>query len=142
MIINPFFQSLDWQTAPAGDARGPGNQQPADWMLTVTPAGQLMPWPEKNAKNEAGQSISVEARAGGPGEYVHKLAGQLPDNEQFGKLRALLVLPATDKIYKGFGGVAHAFTLSQKLTSPPGTKKQYLLYVLAETTDTPTPPHT
>ena len=142
MITNPFFQDTNWQTAGANDPRGPGNQQPADWTLTVTPAGALMPWPEKNARNEAGQSISVEARAGGPGEYVHKLAGQLPDNEQAAQPRALLVLPNTDKVYKGFGGVAHAFTLSQKLTSPPGTKKQYLLYVLAETTDTPTPPHT
>ena len=137
MITNPFFQDVNWQTAGANDPRGAGNQQPFGWTLTVTPAGQLMPWPTKHS--DAGD---VAALAGGPGEYVHKLAGQLPANEQIGQPRALLLWPHTNKVYKGFGGVAHAFTLSQKLTGTPGTKKQYLLYVLAETTDSPTPPHT
>jgi hypothetical protein len=144
-ITNPFFQATDWQTAPAGDPRGAGNQIPNGWTLVVTPRGQLMPWPTKGARDTNGAFITLDAEAGGPGEHVHKTTipapSQLPDDELFGKTRALLVLPNTDKIYKGFGGVPHAFTLSQKLTERPGTKKQYLLYILAETTDKPTPPH-
>jgi len=141
MIINPLFQSLNWQTAPSGDPRGPGNQIPSGWTLVVTPQGQLMPWPTKGARDANGAFIILDAEAGGPGEYVHKLAGQLPINELFGTPRALLVLPNTNKIYKGFGGVPHAFALSQKLTETPGMRKQYLLYILAETSDSPTPPH-
>src|SRR3990167_11543978 len=101
MIINPLFQSNDWQTAGASDPRGPGNQIPSGWTLKVTPQGQPMPWPTKHS--DAGD---VPANAGGPGEYVHKITqpppSQLPDDELFGKPRALLVLPGTDKIYKDF----------------------------------------
>lgn len=140
-ISNPFFQSLNWQTAGAGDPRGPGNQQPDGWTLTVTQAGALLPWPSKGAKNGSGQSITVEAIAGGPGEYVHKLAAQLPANEQLGQLRALIPFEGLNKIYKGFGGVSHGFVLSQRVTETPGTKKQYILLVLAETPDKPTPPN-
>ena len=136
MITNPLFQSTNWQTAGAGDARGPGNQQPDGWTLTVTPSGAVMPWPTRHTGQGDAPALSA-----GPGEYVHKLNTQLPLTELFGTARALIVLPNTDKIYKGFGNHAHAFTLSQLLREPPGTKKQYTLFILAETPDRPTPPN-
>lgn len=136
MITNALFQSTNWQTAGAGDPRGPGNQQPDGWTLTITPINAVMPWPTRHT----GQG-DAPALSGGPGECVHKLNTQLPLNELFGTARALLVLPNTDKVYKGFGNHAQAFTLSQLLHESPGTKKQYTLFVLAETPDRPTPPN-
>lgn len=132
-IANPLFQADNWQTAPAGDPRGPGNQQPTGWTMLVTPQGQPMPWPSKHSA--AG---NVPALAGGPGEHVHKLASQLPANEQLGQTRALLVLPNTNKIYKCFGNIPQAVALQQAISEPPGTVKKYSLYILAETSNQPT----
>ena len=140
MITNPLFQA-DWQTAGADDPRGPGNQIPNGWTMIVTPQSALMPWPTKGAKSDTGTSITVESRAGGPGEYVHKLSTQLPDNEQLGQPRALLVLPNTNKIYKCFGNIPQAVQLRQVINEAAGTKKKYVLYVLAETANTPTLPN-
>lgn len=136
-IVNPFFQDANWQTAPSGDPRGPGNQIPSGWILKVTPQGQPMPWPSKHSAEG-----DVAALAGGPGEHVHKLSNQLPASEQLGQPRALLVLPNTNKIYKLFGNIPQAAQLQQVIREPAGTQKKYTLYILGETANQPTPPLT
>lgn len=136
-IVNPFFQFENWETALSGDPRGPGNQIPSGWTLIVTQQGQPMPWSTKHSAEG-----DVAALAGGPGEYVHKLAGQLPPDEQTGQPRSLLVLPLANKVYKCFGNIPQAVQIQQVIREPAGTVKKYSLYVLAETQNQPTPPHT
>ena len=132
-ITNPFFQDSNWQTVPAGDPRGAGNQIPPGWTLTVAPANQPLTIPTK--KSDCGTK-TTQALSSGPPEAVHKLADQLPDNEKLGATRALVL--TGDKVYKifaGGGGNTFSATLSQELTYAPGAKIKIGAWVLAETND-------
>ena len=80
-IANSSFEG-GWVT----DYDHGGNQYPNGWVTTWTPAGQEMPLSPKWANGQQVPAIST-----GYGEYVHKLASQLPPDEQLGQPRALIL---------------------------------------------------
>lgn len=144
-ITNPSFEGgwvTDWDDntdlCPSGwiTYSNAGNQCPNGWLATLYPPGALMPFPTKMQEGNI-----VPATSGGAGEYVHKLAIQLPPDEQLGQPRALILEGAVT--YKAFSAVvANAIILSQTLTGSPGEYAQVTAYILGETHDQPSPPNT
>ena len=123
-IANPSFEN-GWTTD------GGGNQHPSGWTFYSPASGVSLPYPAKEQ-----QGSIIPAVSGGPGEYVHKLAVQLPSDEQLGQPRSLILGGST--VYKVFGGhTPHALQLSQSLSGPPGTTIRITVYILGETVDTP-----
>ena len=110
-----------------------GNQTPPDWKISWIPAGARM----KYASKWQGGAL-VPAYGTGTPEAVHKLARQLPANEQFGQTQALLLDDGL-AVYKVFG--THdpfGFFLRQTIIGTPGAEVIMRAPILAETHDKPT----
>jgi hypothetical protein len=107
----------------------PGNQHPTGWTFYSPAQGVTMPFPTKMQ-----QGSSVPAISNGPGEYVHKLANQLPDDERVGGSRALIL--EGDQTYKAFGAAGpHALVLSQTITGTVGEYLRVTVFIVGETHD-------
>jgi hypothetical protein len=131
-IVNGAFEDRRWYT----DYTHGGNQWPYGWTFHSTEKNEVMPFPTKHQEGNI-----IPAIAGGWGEYVHKLAEQLPKNEYPGAPRALIIDGWTT--YKAFSAaIPQALVLSQVLTGTPGAWMQVDGYILGETFDNPTPPNT
>lgn len=120
-IANPSFEE-GWVT----DYDHGGNQYPNGWVTTWTPVGQEMPLSPKWANGQQVPAIST-----GYGEYVHKLAWQLPPDEQLGQPRALILNGET--VYKSFSRyIQQALQLSQVVSGPPGLYAHVIVYIVGE----------
>ena len=129
---NESFEDRNWYT----DYTHAGNQWPYGWTFHSTEQGEIMPFPTKHQDGNI-----VPAIAGGWGEYVHKLAKQLPSDEQRGQPRGLIIDQWT--VYKAFSAaIPQALVLSQVLTGTPGATMEVTGYILGETFDVPWYPHT
>jgi hypothetical protein len=140
-LVNGSFEAdtvLDWTNNPpcyyTGFTDPQGNQHPRGWDFYSPANGETMPFPTKMQ-----QGSIVPAISGGPGEYVHKGWCQLPDDERYGGLRALILDGSWT--YKAFRyGNPQALRLSQVLTGTPGLRMEVTGYILGETPDQPTGP--
>lgn len=130
-LVNGSFEDRRWYT----DYTHGGNQWPYGWTFYCTENGEVMPFPTKHQEGSI-----IPAIAGGWGEYVHKLAEQLPDDEQRGAVRGLIIDQWTT--YKAFSAaIPQALRLSQVLTGTPGATMEVTGYILGETFDHPSPPN-
>jgi len=126
-LRNGSFEEPGWYT----DYSHNGSQWPVGWTFYATENGVVMPFPTKHQEGSI-----VPAIAGGYGEYVHKLAKQLPPDEYAGGPRGLIIDGWVT--YKAFSGaIPQALRLSQMLTGTPGLRMQVTGYILGETFDTP-----
>ncbi|MCC7358724.1 MAG: hypothetical protein IT317_04575 [Anaerolineales bacterium] len=131
-FTNESFEDRRWYT----DYTHAGNQWPYGWTFHSTEQGETMPFPTKHQDGNI-----IPAMAGGWGEYVHKLAEQLPFDEQRGQPRGLIIDQWT--VYKAFSAaIPQALVLSQVLTGTPGATMEVTGYILGETFDVPWYPHT
>jgi hypothetical protein len=120
-LANPSFENEQWYTDPQT-----GNQHPAGWTFFSPAAGQVMPFPTKNADGSL-----VPAISDGPGEYIHKYWWQLPQNEWLGMPRGLIV--DGKLVYKAFGFyIQQALQFSQVITGNPGDYLRVTGYILGE----------
>lgn len=101
------------------------NQQPNGWTLRWIEPGESL--------------FGAGDTAGGVPECVHKLAGQLPANEQFGGKDALIL--AGDTTYKLFhAGSPFGVELKQVVTGlKPGSQATLVVPILAVLYDEPDP---
>ncbi len=109
-LDNPSFEE-GWTDDPVS-----GQQIPNGWSFYSPADDQAMPIPPYISD--------------GPGEYVHKCWWQLPQFEQQGGDRALILDGVVT--YKAFGGRAHAILLSQTFQGTPGDTYQVVVYILGE----------
>jgi hypothetical protein len=101
-----FEEAEGWTDLPA-PPNGGDNQQPNGWTLTWVPIGQ----PLYDDPNTPALGIC---------ECIHKLARQLPPDEQLGAPNALILDGTTT--YKLFhGGAAFGSELRQVVNLPPGS---------------------
>ena len=110
-----------------------GNQTPPGWEIAWIPKDA----PMKHTYKWQGGAL-VPAFGTGTPEAVHKLARQLPANEQFGQTQALL-LDNGLAVYKVFGSHdPFGFYLRQTLVGTPGADVIVRVPLLGETHDKPT----
>jgi len=113
LLQNPSFENGWHQTNPDS-----GNQTPNRWALTWRDNGDTMysagAFPGEDAP-------AIDAVIAAP-ECVHKLAAQLPPDEQLGAPHALIL--DGDVTYKIFR-VGFSATLSQNLTVTPGARVRF-----------------
>ena len=131
LLRNPSFEensnTENWPTDEFG------NQTPPGWEISWIPPGASM----KYAHKWQGGAL-VQAVGTGTPEAVHKLARQLPPNEQFGQTQALLLDDGL-AVYKVFGSHdAFGFYLCQTIIGPPGAEVIARVPVLGETHARPT----
>lgn len=145
LLLNPDFQESDFVDAdgkPHWNVDEFGNQTPPHWTRTFWRPGELLPHPTKNFYNfETQRREQTSAICGAIPEDVHKLAAQLPDDEQAGQPRQL-IFPNRDKVYKRFGAQgAIAGTLEQTIKAPPKAILKFTAYVLVDAPDKPSAPY-
>lgn len=127
-IINPSFEN-GW------DDVGPEQQQPKGWILKQTQPGQLMGIPQKRNGD-----ILVAAFAEAKDEVVHKLAIQLPPEEQLGQRRALILDGTTN--LKAFWGLPSETVFSTIVSGTPGKRAVVDVTILGESDLLPELPNT
>lgn len=131
LLTNPSFEANsaaeNWPTDQHG------NQTPPGWEIAWIPKDAPMKYTHK----WQGGTL-VPAFGSGTPEAVHKLARQLPPNEQFGEIQALLLDDGL-AVYKVFGTHdAFGFFLRQTIKGQPGAEAIVRVPILGETHDQPT----
>lgn len=119
---------------------GGQQQQPNEWTLVQTEPGQVMGIPTKHAGGIAPDAHMEPAIAKAKAEAVHKLASQLPPDEQPGQSRALILDGVT--CYKVFWGLPNETILTTIITGTPGATKRIKVPILGESNLKPEPPNT
>ena len=112
-LVNGSFEQ-PWTTFPTG------NQQPAGWTLTTYAVGSQLIAPKAGAGDAIHDVRCIP-------ECVHKLAIQLPANEQLGGAKALILDGVAT--YKLFGNSAFRVTLEQEFEIAKGARGKFVVPV-------------
>jgi hypothetical protein len=123
LIANPSFEN-GWTLSPFHQQHVPNG-----WQLYSSEAGQTLPFPTKLQ-----QGKTIPALADDAAESEHFLAKYLPDEEQLGQPRAL-ILDGKAVLRTRGSWRASAVVLQQTLTAPPGAQVRVTGYILAESLD-------
>jgi hypothetical protein len=123
LIANPSFEE-GWTLSPLHQQHVPNG-----WQLYSPETGQTLPFPTKLQ-----QENTIPALADDAAESEHFLAKYLPDDEQLGQPRAL-ILDGKAVLRTRGSWRASAVVLRQTLSAPAGATVRVTGYILAESLD-------